>query len=79
VFPARYELGFCIPEDDILHSHCRENLKSYKVRNNGNQAALKNAGKARRTESGDKTGPSFPRRAIPKYVPLIPCWARVLS
>jgi hypothetical protein len=26
----RYELGFHIPEDDILHSHCRENLKSYK-------------------------------------------------
>jgi hypothetical protein len=27
--PVRYELGFYIPEDDILHSHCRENLKSY--------------------------------------------------
>jgi hypothetical protein len=24
-----YELGFYIPEDDILHSHRRENLKSY--------------------------------------------------
>jgi hypothetical protein len=24
----RYELGFYIPEEDILHSHCRENLKS---------------------------------------------------
>jgi hypothetical protein len=29
VFPARYELGFYIPEDGILHSHRRENLKSY--------------------------------------------------
>jgi hypothetical protein len=29
VSPVRYELGFYIPEDDILHSHCRENLKSY--------------------------------------------------
>jgi hypothetical protein len=29
MFPVRYELGFCIPEDDILHSHRRENLKSY--------------------------------------------------
>jgi hypothetical protein len=29
VYPVRYELGFYIPEDDILHSHCRENLKSY--------------------------------------------------
>jgi hypothetical protein len=29
VSPVRYELGFCIPEDDILHSHRRENLKSY--------------------------------------------------
>jgi hypothetical protein len=26
---VRYELGFYIPEDDIFHSHCRENLKSY--------------------------------------------------
>jgi hypothetical protein len=30
VSPVRYEMGFYIPEDDILHSHCRENLKSYK-------------------------------------------------
>jgi hypothetical protein len=29
VFPVRYELGFHIPEDDILHSHRRESLKSY--------------------------------------------------
>jgi hypothetical protein len=28
VSPVRYELGFYIPEDDILHSHCRKNLKS---------------------------------------------------
>jgi hypothetical protein len=27
--PVRYELSFYIPEDDILHSHCRENFKSY--------------------------------------------------
>jgi hypothetical protein len=26
---VKYELGFYIPEDDILHSHRRENLKSY--------------------------------------------------
>jgi hypothetical protein len=25
---VRYKLGFYIPEDGILHSHCRENLKS---------------------------------------------------
>jgi hypothetical protein len=30
VSPVKYELGFYIPEDDILHSHRRENLKSYK-------------------------------------------------
>jgi hypothetical protein len=24
VSPVRYELGFYIPEDGILHSHCRE-------------------------------------------------------
>jgi hypothetical protein len=29
VSPVRYELGFYIPEDDILYSHRRENLKSY--------------------------------------------------
>jgi hypothetical protein len=28
---VKYELGFYIPEDDILHSHRRENLKSYKI------------------------------------------------
>jgi hypothetical protein len=27
--PMRYELEFYIPEDDILHSHRREILKSY--------------------------------------------------
>jgi hypothetical protein len=26
---VRYEQGFYIPEDDILHSYRRENLKSY--------------------------------------------------
>jgi hypothetical protein len=26
---VRYELGFYIPEDGIVHSHRRENLKSY--------------------------------------------------
>jgi hypothetical protein len=29
VSPVRYELGLYIPEDDILHSHCRENFISY--------------------------------------------------
>jgi hypothetical protein len=29
VSPVRYELWLYIPEDDILHSHRRENLKSY--------------------------------------------------
>jgi hypothetical protein len=29
VSPVKYEQGFYIPEDDILHSDCRENLKSY--------------------------------------------------
>jgi hypothetical protein len=30
VSPVKYELGFYIPEDDILHRHRRENLKSYR-------------------------------------------------
>jgi hypothetical protein len=29
VSPVKYELGFYIPEDDILYSPRRENLKSY--------------------------------------------------
>jgi hypothetical protein len=29
--PVRYELGFYIPEDDILHSDRREILESYIV------------------------------------------------
>jgi hypothetical protein len=29
VSPVRYELGFNISEDDNLHSHRRENVKSY--------------------------------------------------
>jgi hypothetical protein len=29
--PVKYELDFHIPEDGILHSHRRENLKSYKT------------------------------------------------
>jgi hypothetical protein len=29
VSPVKYELGFYIPEDDILHSHSRENVRSY--------------------------------------------------
>jgi hypothetical protein len=29
MFPAKYEPVFYIPEDGILHSHTRENLKSY--------------------------------------------------
>jgi hypothetical protein len=30
VSPVKYELGLYIPEDGILHSHRRKNLKSYK-------------------------------------------------
>jgi hypothetical protein len=29
VSPVKYEEGFYIPEDDILRSHRREDLKSY--------------------------------------------------
>jgi hypothetical protein len=29
VSPVKYELGSYIPEGDILHRHCLENLKSY--------------------------------------------------
>jgi hypothetical protein len=36
VFPVRYEEGFYIPEDGILHSHISENLKSYESNRVGN-------------------------------------------
>jgi hypothetical protein len=29
VSSVKYELSFYIPEDAILHSHCRENVTSY--------------------------------------------------
>jgi hypothetical protein len=29
MFPVRYELGFYIPENNVRHSHRRENLKFY--------------------------------------------------
>jgi hypothetical protein len=29
VSPVKYELGFYIPEDNILHSHRFENIESY--------------------------------------------------
>jgi hypothetical protein len=32
VSPVKYELGFYIPEDDILRSHCCESLKCYIAR-----------------------------------------------
>jgi hypothetical protein len=31
VSPVRYELGFYIPEDDILHTHSRDNHQFYTV------------------------------------------------
>jgi hypothetical protein len=31
VFPLRYELGFYIPEEGILHCHRLENFKSYRA------------------------------------------------
>jgi hypothetical protein len=31
VSPVKYELDSYILEDDILHSHCHENLKSYNL------------------------------------------------
>jgi hypothetical protein len=30
--PVKYGLGIYISEDDILHSHRRENLKSYRAK-----------------------------------------------
>jgi hypothetical protein len=31
VSSVKYELGSYIPEDDILHRHCRGNLKSHRL------------------------------------------------
>jgi hypothetical protein len=40
VSSVRYELGFYIPEDDILHSHRSEDLKSYIAPSSCNDAAV---------------------------------------
>jgi hypothetical protein len=32
VSPAKYKLGFYIPEDGVLYSHRRENLESYRTK-----------------------------------------------
>jgi hypothetical protein len=39
VSSVRYELGVYIPEDGVLHSHRRENLKSYMMGGSMNYAA----------------------------------------
>jgi hypothetical protein len=44
---VKYELGIYIPEDGILHSHSRENLKAYTFvnqvkRENGDDELLRN-------------------------------------
>jgi hypothetical protein len=44
VSPVKYELGFYFPEDDILHSHCRENIKSYKSKKMGHSEGNKPLG-----------------------------------
>jgi hypothetical protein len=31
VSPVKYEMGFYIAEDGILHSHCRDNRKSHNL------------------------------------------------
>jgi hypothetical protein len=38
VFPVRYKLGFYIAEDDILHSHRRDNPKSDSINRLGSVA-----------------------------------------
>jgi hypothetical protein len=67
VFPVKYELGFYIPEDDILHSRHLENLKSFRVEANVNE---ENEGE--REESFDIFKcPLFIRKYHEKY-PLFP-------
>jgi hypothetical protein len=66
VSPVKYELGFYIQEDDILHSHRRENLKSYivcfilfRISEDGQVDKLSNADSCR---SVTKSSVSSPRR-----------------
>jgi hypothetical protein len=40
VSPVKYKLGCYIPEDDILHSHRRESLKSYILRPSSHSARI---------------------------------------
>jgi hypothetical protein len=43
VCPVKYELGFYIQADDILHSHYHENLKSYRRKPLGSQMNVWNS------------------------------------
>jgi hypothetical protein len=56
VSPVKYELGFYIPEDTILYSHRRENLKPYIFFLSSSKLMLK------------KTWPSARRGLVPKDV-----------
>jgi hypothetical protein len=49
VCPVGYELGISIAEDGILHSHRRENIKSYTVRCYGNQTVCNFSNRTLRT------------------------------
>jgi hypothetical protein len=53
-------MGFYIPEDDILHSHCRENLKSY--------IALTGWTLYRRVSYELRSGFLYPRRRSSSYL-----------
>jgi hypothetical protein len=59
---VKYELGFYIPEDDILHIDRRENLKSYISTVDSVQRFRPAVTKIRCTETLQALGTSVPKR-----------------
>jgi hypothetical protein len=62
VSPVRYELGFYIPEDCILQSHRRGNLKSYVASFELGSTVNKDYGFGNYCGRSKGTVPAFPSR-----------------
>jgi hypothetical protein len=74
VSPVKYELGFYIPDDDILHSHRRENLKSTRF-NPFIALVSRLSARSLRSAVPDILGSDYSRgKIVPQYsVSALPC------
>jgi hypothetical protein len=50
----KYKLGLYIPEDGILHSHCRGNFKSYRYKEHKSEEGSKGESKWRKKRMKDE-------------------------